>query len=727
MNKEARLIYGKSDVEYIVSIEVENEKAYLFREFPDGLKDVKIVPNKFWVLAPYNLDKSFNRLDGDLYYKWGKQFTNRDEFLDYRKKNYARDIFSIKNAKEALMVKDGYTYFKGLKANEVSVLSFDIETVGLSHDSESKVLLISNTFRSVDGVQKKLFAYDEYENNGDMIEAWCKWVQEVDPSIIIGHNIFGFDIPYLNHCATLYGRNLTLGRNDNPIEIEEYESKFRVDGTKDLHYHKCHIWGREIIDTMFLSYRYDVGRKYESYGLKKIIAQEGLEKPGRVFYDASQIRFNYEKADHWEVIKEYCKDDADDALALYDLMIAPFFYMTQSVAKPFQMMFESATGGQINTIMMRAYLQDRHSLPKASEAEEYEGAISIGNPGIYRNVFKLDVASLYPSIMIQYEVFDKDKDPREYFKTLVSTFTARRLEHKKLAKTDKYYDDMQAAEKIFINSCYGFLGTAGLLFNSPSKAAFITAKGREILTGAIEWSAENNYTLVNCDTDSVSVCRADQEDMSEDEKNFIIDGINALTPDKISWEDDGFYPTFIVVKAKNYILWDGKKLKYKGSAIKATQKEPALKEFIQRVIDIILNNKETSVIHDKCIDLYNEYILEIMNVKDIIRWSHKKTITDKILKNERTNEAKVRDALAGSNYVEGDKIYLYYKEDGSLSLVENYNNDHDKATLLKKLYMTSQTFETILPVDDLFTNYSLKKKYAILKNSLDNMSQYNVG
>jgi len=494
MSDTNRLIYGKSDVTNIVSIEVEDDKAYLFQEFPDGTKDIKIVQNRFWVLAPYNLDRTFSRLQGDLHYKWGKQFTKRDEFLEFRKKNYARDIYSIKNAKEAIQVKDGYTYFRELTPKQVSILSFDIETTGLTHDENSKVLLISNTFRSATGdITKKLFAYDEYENIGDMIEAWCNWVQEVDPSILVGHNIFGFDLPYLSHTIRLYDRTLNLGRNGSSLSVEDYESKFRVDGTRDLHYHKCHVWGREIIDTMFVAYRYDVGRKYESYGLKKIIAQEGLEKKDRVFYDASQIRVNYEKPDHWALIKEYCKDDADDSLALYDLMIAPFFYMCQSVAKPFQMMFESATGSQINTIMMRAYLQDRHSLPKASEAEPYEGAISLGIPGVYNNCIRWDIASLYPSIMMQYQVFDKDKDPKQYFSIMVKTFTERRLEHKRLAKTDKYHDDMQASYKIMINSMYGFLGTAGLLFNSPKNAAFVTRKGREILSQAIKWASGLTY------------------------------------------------------------------------------------------------------------------------------------------------------------------------------------------------------------------------------------------
>jgi len=362
------LLYGKDQTEHIVGIEVENEKAYLFIEKPTGEQDIKIVPNKFWILAPTNLNGKYHRLEGNLHYKWGQQYTDRTEFEEWRRKLYPKGIFAIKNAKEALQVKDGVTYFKGSKPKEISVLSFDTETTGVVHDDSAEVLLISNTYRSATGeVQKKLFAYDEYETVGDMIEAWCTWVRDVNPSVILGHNIFGYDLPYLAHVAGRYGKTINLGRRDDvPLRIDKYESKFRIDGTKDLHYHKCHIWGREIIDTMFVAYRYDVGRKYESYGLKKIIAQEGLEKADRTFYDASQIRNNYKIPAEWVKIKEYAKDDADDALALYDLMIPVLFYLCPVIPKPFQAILESASGSQLNSMMIRAYLQEKHSIPAGS-------------------------------------------------------------------------------------------------------------------------------------------------------------------------------------------------------------------------------------------------------------------------------------------------------------------------------------------------------------------------
>ncbi|NJO64173.1 MAG: hypothetical protein HC836_40180 [Richelia sp. RM2_1_2] len=158
-------------------------------------------------------------------------------------------------------------------------------------------------------------------------------------------------------------------------------------------------------------------------------------------------------------------------------------------------MLESASGGQINSIMLRGYLQNNHSIPKADEIESFQGAISFGVPGIYKNVMKIDFSGLYPSIMRQYKVHDEKKDPLKLFLTLVEYFAEFRLKYKKLYKetNEKYYDDMQGALKIFANSCYGFLGTNGLNFNSEKSAAFITEKGRELLKYTIEWATNKDY------------------------------------------------------------------------------------------------------------------------------------------------------------------------------------------------------------------------------------------
>ena len=495
MNNE--LVYGKSDIQGIVSVEVTGSTIQLFVQDEQGNITNKSFPNRYWILSDKAITKDFVRLKGDLHYKYGKQYSDRDEFVKwrsiYRKNN---DVYTIWNEQEAAMVKDGYTYYKGLHPKDVSVLSIDIETTGLDpHADNAKILCISTTYRSKTNTIKKLFAYDEYPTCKNMLQALNTHVQLYSPSLIMGHNIISFDLPYLNTFAEYEGITLDWGRDGSPVTFSNRESNFRLDGTRDLHYKEVSIFGREVVDTYFLSIKYDIARAMESYGLKSMIAQLGLESANRTFYDASQIRFKYTDPIEWKKIKEYCIDDSDDSIKLWDLMGPLFFYTSQMVPKTFSKVLLGASGSQINAMMIRAYLQQGHSIPKASEIPKFEGAISWGKPGIYKNVSKLDVSSLYPSIMIANEVYDKTKDPNKYVLELVKTFRTNRLEYKRLAAETglQNYKDMDTAAKGILNSFYGFYGAPGLNFNSGECAEFITAKGREILKTAIRWATSKEF------------------------------------------------------------------------------------------------------------------------------------------------------------------------------------------------------------------------------------------
>jgi DNA polymerase, archaea type len=713
-----KLLFGKNEKKGIVSIEPNDEFTEVFIE-ANGFIQREFINNKYWMLSPRPHGRGWVRLQGNLHYKWGKQFSSRQDYLQHRQLLKKEDIYSIFDAKEAAMVKDGITYFKDLSLSDVSVLSFDLETTGLDpNDPEAKVLLISTTARySVNSkpvIAKRLFTFDHFKTQGEMLAAFCDYVRAVNPSIIIGHNILSFDLPYIKTIAEKEEVRLLLGRDGSAIQFDKYESQFRKESNQFIHYNRCKIYGREVVDTLFLSIKHDVAsRKYTSYKLKTIIAQEGLEKKDRVFYDASQIRHNYKDKVEWEKIKAYCEDDADDALALFDLMAPPFFYMTQSIPKSFQAIIESASGSQLNSFMARSYLQEGHSLPKSTTQEKFEGAISEGNPGIYKNVHKVDVSSLYPSIILQYEVYDKEKDPRGNFLNMVKSFTKTRLFYKsKLKETgDKKFDALQGAFKILINSAYGFMGAPGLAFNSPSNAAFITQKGREILTEALQWAEKKGFTIVNCDTDSIAYAKKTEHgwwDFSQEEREDLIKDLNGLYPEKISFEDDGYYKTVVVLKAKNYVLWDGKKIKTKGSALKATTKEPALRDLIDDIIDSMIKTDEVNLS-----GIYGKYVNEALNVKDIKRWASRKSITDAILNPERTNEKKVADALNGQEFQAGDRRYFYFKPDGTLSVVENFDGNYDQYKLIEKIWKTFQIFSTVLDTGSL-PKYHLKTKRHLL-------------
>lgn len=700
------LIFGKNATEGIVNVEVKNGRAKL--HFNNG--DSAEMDYRHWILCASQYNPKLAPLQGNQHYKWYVDYDNQERYYEVlktsREKRY--DFWTIYNQQEAFMVKEGFTYFKGLRVEDVSVLSFDIETTGITHDENSKVLLISNTFKHNGQVKRKLFTYDGYASSAHMIDDWAKWVREINPSVITGHNILGFDLPYMAHCTASHGHGLRLGRDGSSAVFASRTSQFRKDGSQTYDYHNVHIYGREIVDTFFLSIKYDIGRKYESYGLKQIIKQESLDRSDREFYDASKIRTNYKNPEEWEKIKRYCEHDADDSLALYDLMIPSFFYYTQSIPRSLQSIINSATGSQVNSFMTRSYLQMGHSIPKSSDPEEYEGGISYGNPGIYKNVQKVDVASLYPSIILERQIYDKIKDPNRHFLQMVEYFTTERLSNKRSAKEtgDRYYKDLEQAQKIMINSAYGFLGAPGLIYNSPKNAALVTKTGREILQKGIKWAESKGWTIVNVDTDSFSYSTG--KVVKPEEFTAQIAELNSLYPARIRWEDDGQYKVVLVVKAKNYVLYDGKKMVIKGSGLKGTMKETALQDFMTDVITAQVKGKK-----DHIYAIYQQYAHEIKDIRDIGRWCSKKTITKSILKPERTNEQRVLDALTGVNISEGDKVYMFFKHEDELCLREHFDGIYDKDKLYKKLYKTLDIFNTVLDTE-LFPDYSLKRNKELL-------------
>lgn len=501
-----KLIYGCDTTERIVSIEVSGSYLIIFQEMFDGTIKQTTQEAYYWLLTNRSLSEKETKLVGNGFFKHLHFFDSIEQKTEVKKKLYQKRIefYSIHNDKEANLVANGMTYFKGMKPEDVSTLSFDIETDGLIPSSKSQVYLISNTFRKLGKTHNKTFSLADYNNQSDMLIAWCNWVREIDPSVIVGHNIFVYDFFYLRHVAKLNDVKLNLGRDGSEIRFNDYTSKKRKDGSQDYEYTECFVFGRELIDTFFLSLTFDIGRVFPSYGLKPIIKYLGLEKEGRSFVDASKMRTYFNERDtnpeNWNNAVKYANEDSDDALKLYDMMIPAFFYLTQCISFPWQKMINSATGSQINSFLVRSYLQEGKSIPRATEFEErVEGGISFAIPGIYRNLKKVDLRSAYPSQILRFKLYDKIKDPEGNYFKMVEHFANERFELKRLYKEtgDKYYKDRDATAKVFLNSAYGVTITKGLHFNSPAIGAKITESTREVIDLALQWASgkDKNYWI----------------------------------------------------------------------------------------------------------------------------------------------------------------------------------------------------------------------------------------
>lgn len=694
MSSNNLLIYGKNETERIVCVENNGETCLLFREDPSGEIITEERPSAFWTLHSEKTGPFAKKLAGDLHYRY---------MTDYKKYNYwqsdiskskmhNKDFFTIYNSRESYLVRSGVTYYKGMSLADVSVLSFDIETNGLTRDANSRIFCIANTFRKNGIVTRKVFTD---------VREWVLWVQHVNPSIILGHNIFSFDLPYIDYV----NRGIPIGRNVSNIRFSKFPSEVRKDASQKYSYFNATCFGREIVDTFHMALHYDIARKYPDYTLKGIAKHEGLCREDRQYYDASTIAKNWDNPVERKKIIDYAVDDTDEALSFFDLAAPSYFYSAQSIPKSFQQIVSGASGAQVNAMMLRSYIQQKHSVPKASETFHYAGADVDANAGIYENVRKVDVASLYPSIILEHKVYDQQKDPQGNFLTIVETLTEERLKNKALAKQtgNRHYKDLEQAQKIVINSAYGFLGAKGLNFNSPHNAELVCKKGKEVLARGIEWMNQKGFKLVNADTDSFSYAGS-TGDFEEEIKE-----LNELFPDRILWENDGEYKKVIVLKEKNYVLQDTNgKVTIKGSSLKSSTKEPAMKQFMKEVIEDMLNSDWA---HTKT--LYEEFVHKIMSniqtVDDMSQWATKVTVTKKMLAGSTTRKKKELQALEGENIAEGDKVYMFPVAE-ELCLVKNFRGEYNRRKLLERLYDTVSIFAAVLDITQ-FPKYHLKKAY----------------
>lgn len=268
--------------------------------------------------------------------------------------------------------------------------------------------------------------------------------------------------------------------------------------------------------------------------------------------------------------------------------------------------------------------------------------------------------------------------------------------------------------------------------------------------------APHNFIIGPTDTDSISFCKPDMTMFTKEEIQALLGEINKLMPEFMIYEDDGYYKKCIVLKAKNYILYDPTKEKEsdrkqtKGSAFKSAKKEPVIVQMMQEMVDAILNDKEASLV-----DIYESYVHKAMTITDIMPWCSKISATESVLaakgheaytkaelkvKGIRANETNVWDAIKHEELVQqGDKYFLFpailscdavttsktlksgkVKETTKdvitygLLLPDKWNGEnHDISHLLLRLYCTIEIFENILDLTP-FIDYSLVKNYKKL-------------
>ncbi|MGQ9653199.1 MAG: DNA polymerase domain-containing protein [Thermodesulfobacteriota bacterium] len=610
----------------------------------------------------------------------------------------------------------GKTLFKGMGFEDLHRLAIDIETAcatgyEFSNPRREEDRILSIALMDNRGYAEVLFGGELTE--GEMIEALGDRIRRIDPDVLEGHNLFNFDLEYIVTRAKMRGVPLPWGRDGSEPRIRR--SRFTV-AERIIDYTRLDLFGRHVVDTMFLLQYYDVSaRELESYGLKSAAIHFGLADEERTYIDREKIAWYYEHDP--EALKRYNLDDVRETLALSELLGYPFFLQTSMFPFTYQNIFVRGNATKINALFLREYLRMRASVPKPKGKGALEGGYTdMFIQGVVSGVVHCDVASLYPSIMLSYGM-KPGGDSLDVFLSLLRDLRRFRLEAKRMAQQAQehherdYYEALQQTFKVLINSFYGYLGTEVHHFSDPQVAAEVTRRGREIIRQMIDWLRGEGATPIEIDTDGIYF--TPPEGIStEDEARALVARLSRTLPEGIDVEMDGWYKAMFSYKRKNYALLSHTgEVTIKGSALRSRGIERFLREFLSAMIRLLLEGR-----HEEINQLVREYRDRLHSHQMDISWLAKtETLTEspdgykeKVRAKKRNPAAPYELALSsGRDYRAGDQVSYYVTGQGkkvrvyeNCKLAYDYDPAHPDVNVAyyeAKLEELLKKFEGFLP------------------------------
>lgn len=411
----------------------------------------------------------------------------------------------------------------------------------------------------------------------------------LDPDVIEGHNIFKFDLDYLRVRCRMRRVPCAWGRFGQRATFRS--SRLKV-AERWIDFPRCDLPGRAVVDTYLLALLNDVSaRELNSYGLKEVAIHFGItqeEGAERTYIEGSKIAEAFE-SDRARFCA-YLEDDLRETQGLGDLFLPAYFEQARAFPIPLQEATLRGTTVKIDLLFLEEYYHARQSCPQPPEIRPFDGGYTRSfSEGVFRHVLHFDVASLYPSLLLNIGR-NPASDSLGVFIPLLRRLLEYRLKYKQLARsapTEEERSEAQARQsafKILINSFYGYLGFSGARFGDGDLAAEVTRRGRELLQRLIDEFASHGCTLLEADTDGLYL----SSDAHFEHPEELLALVVPMLPQGIELEFDGRYEAMFCYKAKNYALNEGGRIILRGSALRSRGMEPFLKKLSDAMIRFLL-------------------------------------------------------------------------------------------------------------------------------------------
>src|SRR5438105_1621111 len=688
------LLFGADPTPGIVAIERgETGTVKVYRREADGSTVADVEPFHPFVWCDsdvVDLGIESENLQSNLKYGWLITVDSWKELIALRNglKQAGRDFFAFSDPVQHYLTATGRTLFKDLPFEQLKRMQLEVLSVVTLGEPGREDRVMSIAVSDNTGWEELIIVDPDNVDDSERaaLKRLTSLIKERDPDVIEGHNLFRFDLPYLVDRAKKLKTKLDWGRSGGFLRSRP--SRLQI-AEKTIDYPKFTIGGRHFVDTFLLAQFYDVGmrslagfertdvaRHFELCDSEQVSALTGKELQ-RAYLDDS------------EMYRRRALCGVRETRALSDLLSPSYFIQAQIFPYNYQDVIVRGNATRINALFLREYFRQRHSKPELPVPQAFEGGYpDIFFTGVTHNVWHCDVASLYPSIMLQFDCFPAT-DQLQIFRHLLTDLRTFRLEAKAQMRAEtnsakqQYFHALQNTFKILINSFYGYLGFAQGHFADFDAAARVTQIGRDLLKKMIDWLNAHGAQVIEVDTDGIyfvppssveaGVSPAKRKPNAAGtaastaaEIEQLREGLAKELPPGIEVEFDEQFDAMFSYKAKNYaLLTRDVDVIIKGGALKSRGLEKFQRVFLEEMIKLLMQEKPEQL--GRLREQFEQRIrnrempIDMLMKTDTLQDSLDK-YRAKIAGSPRNRAAPYERALPrGRNYQPGDQISYYIK------------------------------------------------------------------
>lgn len=480
------------------------------------------------------------------------------------------------------------------------------------------ILLLHRTKEYVEKLENKIVYI--FNDELKLLNKLLSILKEND--VVTGYNVVGFDLVYIiDRCKNLGIRFINVGLSDKNLYYRKSLSKgFSVTKLGNL-------TGKIVIDVLAVLRREDeanpLKKKYNLKNLKlEHVSREilGIEK---LEFSIKEMNNYWNDCDNLELRNrfiDYCGRDSELALMFLTKfrLLDKFIAVSKASGKLLQEVINAlGSGGFVENLLLKEFRKYDRVMPIRSSYGSYKGEDELEGAfvlepklGVTDNIGSCDYASLYPTILIKYNlcystlVIEKDISKigltendvemmyddmgnsiamfvrKEKYKGIIphkleELLTLRAFQKKEMNKYEKetpeymMYDSSQQGTKIMMNSFYGYTGDTDAKVYSWFIAASVTGNGRRQIKTTIKMIKDikieknnNKYILevISGDTDSqyIHVIKEGSGNVSREEViycvNYAADKVNEVLERPMRLAYENYIRRIVIVAKKHYAM-----------------------------------------------------------------------------------------------------------------------------------------------------------------------------